>query len=124
MTLNLEAKRKDLILVFITRILRMFSYGMIAVIFIQNLIAKKFKTEDIGFIQSAIIFGDIIISLVLTTKADAFGRKNTLIVGSFLMMITGLAYANLDNNLPLLILSGIVGVISVTGGEIGPFLAL
>jgi hypothetical protein len=45
MTLNLKPKKTDFILIFITRALRMFSYGMIAVIFIQNLIAKSFMPE-------------------------------------------------------------------------------
>lgn len=115
MTLNLKPKKTDFILIFITRALRMFSYGMIAVIFIQNLIAKSFLPEEIGFIQSAIVFGDIGISLILTTKADVFGRKKTLMIGSILVMITGIAYANF-NSLSVLIVSGIVGVISVTGG--------
>jgi MFS family permease len=115
MTLNLQPRRTDFTIIFITRVLRMFSYGMIAVIFIQNLIAKSFIPEEVGFIQSAIVFGDIGVSLVLTTKADVFGRKKTLMVGAILKMITGIAYANF-NSLSILIISGIIGVISVTGG--------
>ena len=43
--------------------------------------------------QSSIVFGDILVSLVLTTQADRFGRINTLMVGALLKVVTGLCYA-------------------------------
>ena len=58
--------------------------------------------------------GDIVISLILTTKADKFGRKNTLIIGAILKVITGIIYAY-SSNLMALVIAGIIGVISVTG---------
>lgn len=92
----------------------MFSYGMIAIVMIKNLELKNFSGEDIGIIQSAVIFGDIIISLILTTKADVFGRKKTLMIGALLKLLTGLFYAY-SSNLWILVITGIIGVISVTG---------
>jgi MFS family permease len=46
-----------------------------------------------------------------------------LIVGSLLVVVAGIVFAATDW-LPLLILAGIVGVISPTGNEVGPFLAV
>ena len=40
MAFNFRAHAKDFILLFVTRILRMISYGMLAVIFFQNLFQK------------------------------------------------------------------------------------
>jgi hypothetical protein len=50
----------------------------------------------------------------LTTKADVFGRKKTLMIGALLKLLTGLFYAY-SNNLYILVITGIIGVISVTG---------
>lgn len=92
----------------------MFSYGMIAIVMIKNLELKNFTGEEIGIIQFAVIVGDIVISLILTTKADKIGRKNTLIIGAILKIITGIFYAY-SSNLFVLVFTGIIGVISVTG---------
>lgn len=114
MTLDLSAKRTDFVLLFVARALRMFSYGMIAIVMIKNLELKYFSGEEIGLIQFAVILGDIIISLYLTTKADKIGRKKTLIIGAILKIITGIFYAY-SYSLLVLIITGIIGVISVTG---------
>ena len=123
MTLDLSQKKTDFLLLFIARAFRMFSYGMIAIVMIKNLELKNFTGQEIGIIQFAVILGDIVVSLILTTKADKFGRKNTLIIGALLKVITGIFYAY-SSNLIVLVIAGIIGVISVTGTEIGPFLPI
>jgi MFS family permease len=114
MTLDLSPKKKDFILLFLARALRMFSYGMIAIVMIKNLELKNFDGPEIGIIQFAVVVGDIVISLILTTKADLFGRKNTLMIGAILKLITGIFYAY-SSSLWVLVVTGIIGVISVTG---------
>ncbi len=84
---------KDFTLLFLTRILRMISYGMLAVIFFQNLFQKGLSELQASSIQTCIVAGDIGISLFLTTRADRIGRVNTLLIGSFLKLVTGLIYA-------------------------------
>ena len=69
------------------------------------------------------MFGDILVSLVLTTQADRFGRVRTLFIGALLKCLSGLVYAE-SSTIVILVVTGIVGVISVTGGEIGPFLPI
>jgi MFS family permease len=101
----------------------MFSYGMLSLIFFDNLFYKGLSATEASWIQSGIVFGDVLISLVLTTHADRFGRINTLMVGALLKLLTGLCYAESNNSI-ILIISGIFGVISVTGGEIGPFMPI
>lgn len=85
--------RKDFILLFVTRVLRMISYGMLAVIFFQNLFNKGFSELTSSWIQTGIVVGDIAISLYLTTRADKIGRILTLMIGSLLKLITGFIYA-------------------------------
>ena len=67
--------------------------------------------------------GDIFISLFLTTRADKLGRVNTLMLGALLKLTTGLIYSE-SINAVVLIIAGIFGVISVTGGELGPFMPI
>lgn len=93
MAFNYSKFRKDFVLLFVTRILRMISYGMLAVIFFQNLFHKGFDELTSSWIQTAIVVGDIVISLYLTTRADKLGRILTLMLGSLLKLITGLMYA-------------------------------
>ena len=114
---------KDIALLFLAKIFRMFSYGALSLIFIYILTSKGISVQNIGRLQSLITFGDIIISLYLTTRADKLGRKKTLIFGAFLKSTTGIFYAVSDNFI-LLAISGILGVISVSGGEIGPFVPI
>jgi len=93
MGFDYRRKCKDFVMLFITRCLRMFSYGMLALVFFDNLFYKGFTTDQASWIQSGIVFGDIFLSLILTTQADKFGRVNTLMLGALLKLLTGLFYA-------------------------------
>ncbi len=62
-------------------------------------------------------------ALWLTTSADSFGRSRTLLVGALLMAGAGLVFLVLHNPL-LLLAAAIIGVISPSGNEIGPFLSV
>jgi len=115
MAFHYKKKCKDFTLLFLTRILRMFSYGMLAVIFFDNLFQKGINATDASWLQSSIVFGDIFLSLILTTKADKIGRVNTLMLGALLKLATGLFYA-FTSDIILLAISGILGVISISGG--------
>jgi MFS family permease len=110
-------------MLYITKILRMFSFGAISVVFFAALQQKGIAEKQIGFLQSLITAGDIIISLIITTRADQIGRKTTLIISAILKIFTGFVYAISDNYI-LLIISGALGVLTVSGGEIGPFLPI
>lgn len=66
------------------------------------------------------LVGDIAISLGLTLVADALGRRRVLILGSLLMTLSGVVFAT-TSNYWVLLLAAIVGVISPSGSEIGPF---
>lgn len=113
----------DVVILFLTKILRMFSFGAISVIFFDALKQKGILEKEIGFLQSLIAAGDILISLYLTTRADKIGRKKTLILSAMLKIFAGVSYA-LSNNYILLIISGALGVLTISGGEIGPFLPI
>jgi MFS family permease len=115
--------KKDFYILFITRSLRLFSYGSLAVVLFLYLNEIGFSESQIGLLMSLILLGDLVITMYLTTHADRFGRKKTLAIGALLKLFTGVSFA-LTTNYTMLVFSGIIGVISTSGGEIGPFLAI
>jgi MFS family permease len=110
-------------LLFAMRTLRMFGYGFLAVVLVLYLAAAGLDPLGIGLVLSLTLVGDTIISFWLTTNADRLGRRRVLVVGAALMVVAGTVFAFTDW-LPLLILAGAIGVVSPTGNEVGPFLAI
>jgi MFS family permease len=110
-------------LLFLTRFIRLFSYGMLAVVLVLYLTSIGLRASQTGLLMTLTLAGDTAISLVLTTQADRVGRRRMLIVGSMLMAAAGLAFA-LTNNFTMLLLAGTIGVISPSGNEVGPFLPI
>jgi MFS family permease len=108
---------------FALRTVRMFGYGFLAVVLVLYLAAIRLDPIAIGAVLTLTLVGDTVVSLWLTTHADRLGRRRVLIVSSLLVVVAGVVFA-LTDWLPLLILAGIVGVISPTGNEVGPFLAV
>jgi MFS family permease len=108
---------------FAMRTLRMFGYGFLAVALVLYLDALGLDALTIGVVLSLTLVGDTILSLWLTTHADRLGRRRVLVAGAILMVIAGVAFA-LTDWVPLLILAATIGVISPTGNEVGPFLAI
>jgi MFS family permease len=110
-------------LLFLTRVLRMFAYGFLAVVLVLYLDALGLDAVTIGAILTLTLIGDTLVSLWLTTNADRIGRRRVLALGSLLMTGAGVAFA-VTSSVPLLILAATIGVISPTGNEVGPFLAV
>jgi MFS family permease len=117
------AVKRDLIRLYVARSLRMFGYGCVSVALVVYLTAIGFSGLQVGLLLTATLVGDAIVSLWLTTHADRFGRRRTLTVGAVLMVGAGLAFA-LTTNYFLLLCAATVGVISPSGTEVGPFLAV
>jgi predicted MFS family arabinose efflux permease len=78
---------------------------------------------QIGLLLSLTLVGDIAVSLLITTRADRVGRRTMLIIGALLMASGGIVFAVTDSFVVLL-LAATVGVLSPTGGEVGPFLPI
>ncbi|MBF8289960.1 MAG: transporter, partial [Chloroflexi bacterium] len=120
---SLRGLDRDGRLLFTTRVLRMFGYGFLAVVLVLYLDAVGLDALTIGLVLTLTLVGDTAISLWLTTRADRIGRRRVLIAGSVLMAAAGAVFAA-TSWVPLLILAATFGVISPTGNEVGPFLAV
>jgi len=101
----------------------MFAYGLLSVVLVLYLVEVGLKEWEIGLLLSLTLAGDTVISLWLTTTADRLGRRRTLIVGAILMVLAGIAFISTGSFL-LLVIAATIGVISPSGNEIGPFLAV
>jgi MFS family permease len=117
------AARNDYRLLFATRILRMFGYGFLSVILVLYLAALGWSEGRIGLLLSLTLIGDTLVSLWMTTQASALGYRKMLVAGALLMAGAGVVFAWSDRFLVLL-LAATLGVISPSGYEVGPFLAI
>ena len=117
------SSKSDIRLLFATRIVRMFSYGLLAVILALYLAELGLSDSQIGLLLTLTLLGDTFISLWITTRADRVGRKRMLLIGAALMILAGILFA-FTRNFYLLLFAATIGVISPSGNEVGPFLAI
>src|SRR5262249_59669538 len=110
-------------LLFGTRCARLFAYGFLSVALVLYLSAVGLSDRQIGLLLTMTLLGDTVISLGITTVADRAGRRKMLIVGALLMALAGGLFA-VTSNFWWLLLAATIGVISPTGGEVGPFPSL
>jgi MFS family permease len=110
-------------LLFVTRAARMFSYGFLSVVLVLYLAGLGFSEGRIGLLLTLTLVGDTLISLWITLHADRLGRKKMLLLGAALMMAAGIPFA-LSGDFTVLVLAATFGVISPSGNEVGPFLAI
>jgi MFS family permease len=115
--------RTDVRILFCTRTLRLFAYGFLSVTLVLYLTALGISEQVIGFLFMLALIGDVLISLSITTSADRAGRRRMLITGALLIVLAGTVLAITDN-LFLIAAAALVGVISPSGNEIGPFLSI
>ena len=121
-----EASRlltRDGRLLFATRTARLFSYGFLSVVLALYLARLGLSEPRIGVLLTATLLGDTAVSFWIVTNADRLGRRRMLSVGAVLMIFAGSVFAATSDFFVLLV-AAIVGVISPSGNEVGPFLPI
>jgi MFS family permease len=112
-----------LIPIFLSRVTRLFAYGGLAVVLVMYLDSLGWKQEAIGLLLTATLIGDTVLTLAITSVADHYGRRKMLLLGGLLMTLAGAGF--LVSREPFfLFVFAVLGIISPSGGEVGPFLAL
>ncbi|MEW5309333.1 MAG: hypothetical protein WDW38_001228 [Sanguina aurantia] len=106
----------------------MFAYGSVGLIlamFLSQSGGLGFDDTQIGTMLALTLFGDAAISFVITMYADRLGKRLMLLIGSALMAMSGVIFATTDGpKFWLLLFAATAGVISPSGNEVGPFMAL
>lgn len=115
--------RRDVGILFTTRVIRLFCYGFLSVVLALYLFEAGLTEGQVGLLFSLTLLGDALITLWLTTTADRLGRRRTLLLGALLMAGAGLIFV-LTRDFAFLLIAAIIGVMSPSGNEIGPFLSV
>jgi MFS family permease len=110
-------------ILFGARMLRLFAYGFLSVILALYLHEIGLSKVNIGLLFTLTLLGDTVISLWITTNADRIGRRRMLIAGTGLMVLAAVIFV-MTRNFYLLLLASMIGVISPSGNEVGPFLSI
>jgi MFS family permease len=110
-------------LLFATCGVRSFAYGFLSVILGLYLDTVGLSPAAIGWIFTAALAGGAVMTIIITAVADRFGRRALLIVGAVLMALAGSIFA-LSRDPVLLMIAAVVGTISPSGKEVGPFLSI
>ena len=116
----LSADGKKLLL---TRILRTFAYGYLAVVLAVYLSRLGYGPVEIGLVLTCAIAGSAVMTVLWSLMADRFGRRRTMSTMALLMVGGGLCFA-FGSELPVLLLGAFTGTISATSSEVGAFLAV
>lgn len=114
---------RDSKLLCLQRFVRLFAYGASTLILALYLSSLGITDAKIGLFMSMTLWGDVVISFILTLFADGLGRRRILTLGSVLMTASGLVFT-FSGNYWVLVAASIFGVISPSGNEIGPFKAI
>ncbi|KAI0113190.1 MFS general substrate transporter [Daldinia grandis] len=120
---SLHGSSRDVKLLCLQRFTRMFAYGTSTLILVAYLSALAIPKTDVGLFMTLTLAGDVCLSFVLTLFADALGRRVVLALGALLMGASGVVFA-VSGSYWVLLVAAVVGVISPSGNEIGPFRAI
>lgn len=112
--------KKDIKLLWLSVFLRLMAYGASNIVLTLYLKSLGISESLIGVFMTLTLVGDTGLSYLLTWYADGLGRRYVMIAGSFLMIISGLIFANFDD-FTVLLIAAIFGVVSPSGDEVGPF---
>jgi len=105
------------------RIVRTFAYGFLSVILAIYLKLIGFDDILIGIILSVTLINSIIFTLFASFYADRIGRRNTLLLYTIMMSISGVIFFVTENPLALII-AALLGTLNITGSETSAFLSI
>src|SRR6266513_369660 len=89
----LQQLTRDGRLLFATRFIRLFAYGALSVVLVFYLVGLGLSESQTGLLLTLTLVGDTVVSLYLITRADRFGRRRMLMVGSILMAAAGIVFS-------------------------------
>ncbi|KAI1351592.1 major facilitator superfamily domain-containing protein [Xylaria sp. FL0043] len=117
---SVHATGRNAYLIILARTCRMLAYGTNSLILAIFFSALGVSDSRIGLFMTLTLVGDVFLGTMLSLMADRIGRRRVLLGGSILMVTSGVVFA-LFENFWILLFGAIVGVISITGGDFGPF---
>jgi MFS family permease len=106
-----------------SRGIRAFGDGFVALTLPVYLIGLGLSPFQVGLITTATLLGSAALTLGFGFIAHRAAARTLLIAASLLMLATGLAFSQVRDFWPLLVV-GFVGTLNPSGGDVSPFLPL
>ena len=123
--LSLARSPLDVKLLIAQRLVRLSAYGASTLVLVSLLRALGHSRAQAGLFMSLTLAGDVLVSLLLALAADRLlGRRAVLALGAGLMAASGLVFAAAPRSYAVLLAAAVLGVISPSGNEVGPFRAV
>ncbi|KAM0195768.1 hypothetical protein ACHAPQ_003040 [Fusarium lateritium] len=114
---------RDAWLLILSRTCRMFAFKAVTLTIAQFFSELGFSDFRIGLFMSLTLLGDVVLGLVVTLMADGLGRRRVLVAGGILMAVSGVIFSTFEN-FWVLLFAAVVGVVSASGSDFGPFRAI
>ena len=113
---------RDAAIILCAKVIRQISFGFMYMLVIY-LTEIGLTPDKVGLLFFTTLLGDAIVSITCTSFADKFGRKRTLLLASVLSIAAGFIVAT-QHNFVVFMVGMTIGIISVSGSDCGPFLAV
>ncbi|PCE32662.1 MFS transporter [Burkholderia ubonensis] len=110
-------------LILVSRGLRGFCDGFIAVLLPAYLLSLGFAQIDVGLISTATLMGSAVATIAVGMVASRFPHRRMLTLAAILMAATGVGFASLSSMWPLLVVA-FVGTLNPSSGDVSLFLPL
>jgi MFS family permease len=110
-------------LLLISRALRAFADGFVAILLPAYLLALGLAKWDVGLISTATLLGSALMTLAVGRWGHRFPQRRLLLAATCLMAGTGLAFAGFSSFWPLLLVA-FVGTMNPSAGDVSVFLPL
>lgn len=107
----------------VTRGLRQFAYGLLAVVLAVALSRAGYSPVAIGALITVSLLGDFCSTYLIALYADRWGRRRTLFVLAVLMALTGAVFG-VTHSYQLLVVMAFFGTLGTSASETAPFLPL
>ncbi|MCG5077684.1 MFS transporter [Paraburkholderia tagetis] len=110
-------------IILVSRGLRGFCDGFIAVLLPAYLLSLGFAQLDVGLVSTATLMGSAVATIAVGIVASRFPHRRMLTLAAILMAATGIGFASLSTLWPLLVVA-FVGTLNPSSGDVSLFLPL
>ncbi|MCJ1418706.1 hypothetical protein MMC32_005056 [Xylographa parallela] len=114
---------RDTKLLCLQRFVRLSAFGLSTLILVLHLSRLGISDARIGLFMTLTLLGDVASTSCLAILADGLGRRTTLMLAAALMSASGAVFA-LSSSYWALVAASVLGIMSPSGAEIGPFRAV
>lgn len=117
---TLTQANRDIWILWGSVLLRIASFALTNQVLTLFLKKIAINEQQIGWFMTLTLFGDVVVSYFLTWYADVLGRRAVMRAGCVMMMAAGAVFCT-QSRFEVLLVAAVVGVVSPSGDETGPF---